>query len=81
MHFEHMIKSLMRWYLGIVAVAVLPFVVIVIFRRGEHNGIIIVEGYSHAVVICGESLTVNDGHYRDQQIQELIEKAETECPK
>ena len=45
------------------------------------DGIIALDGYPHAVIICGEGMTVNQGHYEDPQVDQLIELANKECAK
>ena len=38
-----------------------------------------VDGYEHGVVICidgGAMITVNEGHYRDKEISQLLKLAE-----
>jgi len=47
----------------------------------KNNGIIALEDYPHGVVICGEGMTINDGHYKDVEVKRLIDLAEKECPK
>lgn len=44
------------------------------------SGIIALDGYAHAVVICGEEFTVNKGHMKDPQIEEVRELAVKHCP-
>lgn len=43
------------------------------------TNVITVDGYEHAVVICGSSVTINYGHHNDPEIALLLEKAEKEC--
>jgi len=43
-------------------------------------GIIGLSGYEHAVVICGEEFTVNEGHMKDPQVQTLRKLAVEKCP-
>lgn len=43
-------------------------------------GIIALGGYEHAVVICGEEFTVNEGHIKDPQIKEIRALAIEHCP-
>lgn len=45
------------------------------------KGIITLEGYEHGVVICGEAMVINAGHYNDPQVKELVALAHTECAK
>jgi len=42
-------------------------------------GILTIPGYEEAVYLCGEGLTVNAGHEKDPQVQELIKYAEVKC--
>jgi hypothetical protein len=44
------------------------------------NGVIALDGYAHAVVLCGEGLTVNAGHEADPQVAELLALAAEMCP-
>ncbi len=44
------------------------------------NGVIAINGYAHAVVLCGEGLTVNSGHEADPQVAELLALAAKLCP-
>jgi hypothetical protein len=44
------------------------------------DGIITLEGYEHGVVICGEGMTINHGHYQDPEVQQLIKLAREKCP-
>jgi len=48
---------------------------------GCNNGLVVLEGYEHATVICGNSLIINDGHYNDPEIKEIVKLAEERCPK
>ena len=43
------------------------------------DGILIVPGWAHGVVVCGEVITINPGHHRDPEMQELLALADT-CP-
>lgn len=43
-------------------------------------GIIALDGYPHAVVICGEATTINAGHEADPQVAELLALAAEMCP-
>ena len=45
----------------------------------SNKGIITLPDYPHAVIICGEALTVNHGHYDDPQVKQLIELSKKEC--
>lgn len=51
--------------------------VVVICTSSE--GIIEVEGYPHAVHICGDCTVVNAGHAFDPEIDLLLKVAEKEC--
>jgi hypothetical protein len=44
------------------------------------NGVIALDGYPHAVVICGEATTINAGHEADPQVAELLALAAEMCP-
>jgi len=46
-----------------------------------NDGIIALDGYEHAVVICGEAVVINHGHEYDPQVKELLALAEVECAK
>jgi hypothetical protein len=46
---------------------------------GCGKGVVSLEGYKHGVVICGNSLVVNAGHYNDPEVDQLIALAEKEC--
>ena len=48
---------------------------------GSNSGIIAIEGYGHAVIICGEALVVNSGHFEDEEIGDLVDLANETCPK
>jgi len=47
--------------------------------HGSGAGVITLPDYPHAVVICGEALVVNTGHYADPQIAELVALAQSMC--
>jgi len=69
-------------------VAVIAFFLIGIFvirvanvsANPRAHGIIALERYAHAVVICGEEFTVNEGHINDPQIAEVRKLAIEHCP-
>jgi hypothetical protein len=43
------------------------------------NGVIALDGYPHAVVLCGEATIVNKGHEADPQVAELLALAAEMC--
>lgn len=45
------------------------------------KGIITLKDYPHAVILCGEGMTINHGHYRDDEVDKLIELADKLCSK
>lgn len=51
------------------------------FIRGNDDGIVALEGYEHAVIICGEALIVNTGHFEDSEIGDLVDLAKDTCPR
>jgi len=64
--------------------ATMLIITVILFINGinhKANGIIILPGYEHAVVLCGETTTINEGHENDPQIKELIALSKIECAK
>lgn len=62
-----------------------PFIVMTLAIAAIHGpvsgaGIIALDGYPHAVVICGEATTINAGHEADPQVAELLALAAEMCP-
>lgn len=45
----------------------------------EARGVIALDGYAHAVVICGEATTINAGHENDPEIPQLLALAAEMC--
>jgi hypothetical protein len=44
------------------------------------EGLIILPGYEHAIVLCGEGTVINPGHEADIQVTELQALAAEMCP-
>lgn len=61
------------------AILIATVMLLINLANKKNNGIIILNEYSHAVVVCGEGLTVNEGHYGDPEIDQLIDLAELKC--
>lgn len=59
----------------------LALIVAMLFAGCSGKGIITLENYPHAVVICGEAITINYGHYHDKEVKELMTLADRVCPK
>jgi len=53
----------------------------VVATNNKDNGIIILEDYAHGVILCGEGMTINHGHYKDVEVKRLIDLADKTCPK
>jgi hypothetical protein len=51
-----------------------------VLAHGSSAGIVTLDGYPHAVVICGEAMTINAGHEADHQVAELLALAAEMCP-
>lgn len=45
-----------------------------------NNGIIALDGYAHGVVVCGEIVTINEGHEKDPEVDQLLALAIDMCP-
>jgi hypothetical protein len=67
---------------SIIAAFILPLFIVTmaILANGSGAGIITLEGYPYAVVICGEATTINAGHEADPQVVELLALAAEMCP-
>ena len=51
----------------------------------DNNGIIAIDGYEHAMILCGTAdqggfLMVNNGHYKDAELNDLFKAAQETCP-
>jgi hypothetical protein len=62
----------------------IPFIIMTLAIAAIHGpvsgaGIIALDGYPHAVVICGEAVTINDGHANDPEISQLLALAAEIC--
>ena len=68
------VTNLFLWFLALVV----PGMILVLTIVGE-SPVVILPGYSEAVFVCGESLTVNAGHEEDPEVQELIKLAHKTC--
>ena len=49
------------------------------------NGVVVLEDYEHAWILCGEVnqggfIMVNNGHYHDPELNELMTLAANTCP-
>ena len=67
---------------SIIAAFVLPLFIVTmaVLSHSSGAGIIALDGYAHAVVLCGEGLKVNFGHEADPEIPELLALAAEMCP-
>jgi hypothetical protein len=61
---------------------IIPFAILTmaVLAHGSSAGIVTLDGYPHAVVICGEAMTINAGHEADHQVAELLALAAEMCP-
>jgi len=61
---------------------IIPFAILTlaVLAQGSSAGIVTLDSYAHAVVLCGEGLTVNSGHEADPQVAELLALAAEMCP-
>ena len=66
---------------AVVAIAIGLWIGLCIRACNGDNGIIALEDYPHGVIICGEAMVINTGHYKDVEVKRLIDLAEKECPK
>ena len=73
------IIKLITTNLGLMIILIATIMLFINAIKRKNNGIITLNEYSHAVVVCGESMTINHGHYNDPEIKELIDLAELKC--
>ena len=64
----------------IAAFTIFAILTVAILAHGSSAGIVTLDGYPHAVVICGEATTINAGHEADPQVAELLALAAELCP-
>ena len=60
---------------------VLPLFILTmaVLAHGSSAGIVTLDGYEHAVVLCGEGTVINPGHEADIQVYELQALAAEMC--
>jgi hypothetical protein len=51
-----------------------------VLANGSGAGIIALDGYDHAVILCGEATVINSGHEADPQVAQLLALAAEMCP-
>lgn len=79
------INILSNVWLRTVMVVAFCFTLLTACSSDEDKGIIALEGYEYAWILCGEEdqggfIMVNNGHYHDPELNELMELAATTCP-
>jgi hypothetical protein len=72
----------MRYFIGALAPLFIMLMSVLALAAAHPvaNGVIALDSYAHAVVLCGEGLTVNSGHEADPQVAELLALAAEMCP-
>lgn len=50
------------------------------YSTSVHDNIVAVDDYPHAVYICGDGITINEGHEDDIEVKILLAKAVVYCP-
>ena len=75
-----LVASKVMFLVALVSLSVFMFLAVNI-PHNENNGIIILDGYEHAVIVCGEGMTINTGHYQDPEIGDLVALGIDMCPK
>jgi hypothetical protein len=65
----------------IIVITVICVLAAVVACTGLRKVVIKLEGYEHAVYVCGSALMVNVGHEDDLEVKELVALAKEECSK